>query len=80
MSNYKCIKKIGPYDGPHSYGLISYFLEAKKETIVWHSGPNKIEHFKVGHVYTGIKTKKLFGKTVVDYENSYPRLLQITLL
>lgn len=80
MSNYKCIKKIGPYDGPHSYGLISYFLKSQEHEVVWHSGPNKIEHFKVGEIYTGIKTKKVFGKNVVDYENSYPRLIQTKLL
>jgi hypothetical protein len=80
MSNYKCIKKIGPYDGPFCYGLVSYFLKSDKETIVWHSGPNKIAYFTIDEIYTGIKTKKLFGKTVVDYDNSYPRLIQTKLL
>lgn len=80
MCNYKCIKKIGPYDGPYGYGLVSYFLQSKDQSIVWHSGPNKVFYFQIGQIYTGIKTKKLFGKIVVDYEKSFPRLIQLKLL
>jgi hypothetical protein len=60
--------KKGPYDGPFSKNIITYFLENNKgETIKWHEGPNKSFNAEIGDIVTGIFVK---DDNVIDYRNS----------
>jgi hypothetical protein len=80
MSNYKCIKKFGPYDGPYQKDLISYFFKNKNETIVWHTCINKDPKFEINASYCGLYTRKFKNKNIINYQKSKPLKLQLQLL
>jgi len=69
-TTYKCVKVIGPYDGPFSYGVKTYILNNNHgDKIYWHEGPNKSLNVNVGDLVKGIKIRK---DNVIDYKNSFP--------
>ena len=60
--------KKGPYDGPFTKSIITYFLEDDNgKTIFWHEGPNKKLNAEIGDVITGLVVR---DDDVVDYNKS----------
>lgn len=66
--DYVIKQKRGPYNGPFSKNIITYFLVNKDgDLIMWHEGPNKALNAEVGDIVSGIILKE---NNVVDYKNS----------
>ena len=80
MNSYKCIKKIGPYNGPYEKNLISYFFENKNETIVWHTNIKKDPNFELNACYCGLYTRSFQNKNIINYKKSKPFKIQLQLL
>jgi hypothetical protein len=80
MNNYKCVKKLGPYDGPHQKNLLSYFFENDTERVVWHCNKIKDPKFEIGQCYFGIITTFYNNKKIINYKKSRPYKIQLQLL
>lgn len=72
--NLICKNIIGPYDGPHSKSMITYFLyDSKENKYCWHvDGKNKHFECKVGDAFKGIKIR---NNRTIDYKKSFPILI-----
>ena len=75
--NYICTDIKGPYDGPFSSNIISFFLTAEDGTkAVWHQGPNKALNCKKGDSISGIILNE---KQQINYKLSSPKIIQYQL-
>lgn len=76
-TTYKCVKIIGPYDGPFSNNVKTYILiDSNQEKIYWHEGPNKSLGIKENDLVKGIKKR---DNGVIDYRSSKPELVNVQL-
>lgn len=49
-------KKIGPYDGPHTKGMITFKIQTKNGLLTWHEdGTRGLKDAKVGETYDGFE-------------------------
>jgi hypothetical protein len=69
MKKYKCIKIIGPYNGPFAENITTYILENEGKEIAWHSGPNKNFIFELNDYYINIFLSK---RNIINYKKSQP--------
>jgi hypothetical protein len=67
-----CKSIYGPYSGPFSNNIITYFLyDDVGNKILWHSGPNKDLKCNLYDVLNGI----VVDKGIINYKKSYPNIL-----
>lgn len=65
---YLCKNIIGPYNGPYTRNMKTYFLyDLNNKKILWHEGPNKCLNCKIGDIIEGIVIDK---NGYIDYKNS----------